>query len=73
MIGKKEVYEIKHAEDDKIKVLAEVHIKEDKFLIEFKDNYGTPKLNMPQLRSLTTGLSEIIDSKRGQAELPFAE
>jgi hypothetical protein len=73
MIGKKEVYEVKYTEDDKIKVLAEVHVKEEKFHIEFKDNYGTPRLSMVQLKAFSTGLDEIIDSKKGQTELAFSD
>ena len=71
MITKKEVYEIKEVADDKVKVLAELHLVNDnKYEFHWKESYGTPKLSVRQLKLIAEGIDSLMQEKAGQLEIP---
>jgi len=72
MITKKEVYEIKVIEGDKVKTLVELHLVEDnKYEWNWKKDYGSPKMNLTEMRLIADAFLEVCNQKRGQQiEMP---
>jgi hypothetical protein len=72
MISKKEVFEIRNIEGDKVKTLVELHLIEDnKYEWNWKKDYGNPKLSLSEMRLIADAFLEICNEKRGQqTELP---
>ena len=75
MISKKEVFEIRNIDGDKVVTLVEMHLlPENRYQWCWKRDYGEPKMTLAEMRLIADGLLEICDSKRGeQPELPGME
>ena len=72
MISRKEVFEIRTIDGDKVTTLVELHLNTDnRYEWNWKREYGTPKMTLAEMRLIADAFIEICNSKKGQqTQLP---